>query len=378
MISRSWSCLALFLCATLASAATPEPSLPLGDAQDHGVEPEQREALDRIIHEAVSAGDVPGVGLLVAHRGEILVRATYGSLGRWFGVETPTRIDSGTRPIVATAMMILVDRGLLSLDDPIDKYLPEFGDLRLEDGSKARAKPTVGQILWHGSGISGDAVRRLKEEQGGVAFLLSGITLTEVVREMAEDPLVSEPGTEFRYSLASDVGARVAEIVAGMPFDLFLQRQLLRPLGMSRTDFFPATSETETGDPPAGRYVQTWNGLLSTLDDLAVFLETHRRGGVFNGTRVLSDEAVALMGSPHVSVSEDVRLFGHNYGLGWFLSREDADGRPQTLSHGGGGGAMLWIDRDLDLVGVFLGRRKLMEILPLVDRVQGEVRSWFE
>ncbi len=93
MISRSWPCLALLLCATLASVASPEPPLPLGDARGHGVKPKQRKALDRIIDDAVSAGNVPGVGLLVAHRGEILVRATYGSLGRWFGVETPTRIS---------------------------------------------------------------------------------------------------------------------------------------------------------------------------------------------------------------------------------------------------------------------------------------------
>lgn len=376
MISTSWSYLPLLLCAALASGATSEPPLPLGDAREHGVRPKQLKALDRIIDDAVSAGDVPGVGLLVAHRGEILVRATYGS--ERFEVGTPTRIDSGTRPIVATAMMILVDGGLLSLEDPIDKYIPEFTDLRLEDGSEHRAKPTVGQILWHGSGISGQAVRRLKQEQGDAAFLLSGVTLVEVVGEMAKDPLVSEPGTEFRYSLASDVGARVAEIVAGMPFDLFLQRRLLHPLGMLSTDFFPPTRETETGDSAPGRYIQTWNGLFSTLDDLAVFLETHRLGGAFNGTRVLTDEAVALMGTPHVLVSEDVRLFGRNYGLGWFLSREDPHGRPQTLSHGGGGGTMLWIDRDLELVGVFFGHRRITEILPLVDRVQGEVRSWFE
>jgi len=363
----------------------------------------------------VESGEAPGASLLIAHGDELLFRESFG----WADVEArrPLSVDdmmwigSSTRPIAATAVIQLADRGTLHLDMPVQSYLPEFRGITLRGGTAPSSLPTIRQLLAHTSGIIATAAwavfwrpengfdpavappRKAVYDQRLMADAHSN-TLSELARSTARFHLAAEPGELFADSAAAFcVAGRVAEVVSGTSFDSLLGTELLAPLEMTRTTFSPPPDQLAAmpvkymkgieGLRPlpqvipsdgSARLVLPSGGLASTLDDCARFLRMHLEGGGFGATRILSERWVHEMRMSYTSVVDGPKQ-GGAHGLGWYIERLSPDGAALSVSHGGALGSMLWIDLDRDLIGVFLTQmqpptaavrdaiRKIQEIL---------------
>ena len=185
--------------------------------------------IDDVIREYVEKGRASGAVTLVAHEGKVVHLSGVGvrdigankPMHRW----TRFAIASMSKPITATALMMLEDEGKLSLDDPIEKYLPEFRDVKLRDGEEPKRSPTLRDAVTHTSGIV-----------GGQAFKGS---LEDHVKEVASRQLGFHPGEKWQYGPGVSVAGRVVEVVSGQPFEDFLQERIFDPLRMKNTGFQP-------------------------------------------------------------------------------------------------------------------------------------------
>ena len=340
-------------------------SLPVGDPAEHGLDEEEIERLRGFLRGAVESGSMPtGAALLIAHRGELIFKETAGRL-------EPNSIlflASSTKPITATVVAILAERGLLSLDDPLKKHIPEFNWVQLENGKRPAHPPTVGQAISNSSGISGVYTSEMRKPAR---------TLASSARLTARRPLVSEPGRTFTYSgVAFGIAARVAEVVTRKPFEQVMREVLLEPLGMKNTRFgFPQTPDDfQPENPQEGPFIMGGGGLVSTLDDMAIFYQAHLNGGVYNGQRVFSQSTATLCRTSRVKVVGRNRPVaggrrGSDYSLGFFLLRQNEQGEFQEFNHGGASGTLPWAEADRDLVVIVAGQDRLVKSAPLQRRI---------
>ena len=276
-------------------------------------------------------------------------------------------IASQSKPITATALMMLVDEGKVKLDDPVEKYLPEFKGqwLAAEQArdhvllKKPRHPITVREILSHTSGLP---FRSALEEP-----TLDLLPLRVTVRSYAMTPLLFEPGSKYQYSNAGiNTAGRIIEVVSGMLYEDFLQKRLFDPLGMKDTTFRPNAEQlarlaksykpnadknglAETTitqlkyplDDPKRQPVPA-GGLFSTADDVGRFCQMVLNGGTFRGKRYLSANAVKEMTTRQTG--EGIK---ESYGLGWATGGG-------TFGHGGAYATNMTIDPKRGLVLVFM------------------------
>jgi len=230
-------------------------------------------------------------------------------------------IASMSKPITAVGVMTLVDEGKLSLDDPVEKYLPEFKTQHViaeTTGDRVVLKKpvhpvTVRETLCH---ISGMPFKSAVEEP-----VLDGLPLATAVRSYAMTPLATEPGTKFQYSNAGiNTAARVAEVISGQPHHEFMQKRVFGPLGMTETTYWPSAAQVERLaksyrpneakdnlvefripfltyplSNQTNRFAMPAGGLFSTADDVGRFCRMMLNRGEFEGKRILSEAAVAEM-----------------------------------------------------------------------------------
>jgi CubicO group peptidase (beta-lactamase class C family) len=269
------------------------------------------------------------------------------------------RIASLTKPIAAAGAMALVDDGVLSLDDPVEKYLPELADRRvlrrldgpLDDTVPAARSITVDDLLTFRLGFGavmappGTYPIQVAEEELGLRTLgppwpPPPLTSDEWIARFATLPLLHQPGDGWRYNTGAQVLGVLMERATGRPLEAFLRSRLLAPLGMADTAFsVPAAAQPrlttaympDAGgdlrllDPPAGGW---WNEppamanasgmLVSTLDDMWAFVAMLLAGGVHSGERLLSQASVAEMTRDHLTAEQRAssRLFLGEHG-GW-------------------------------------------------------------
>jgi CubicO group peptidase (beta-lactamase class C family) len=275
-------------------------------------------------------------------------------------------IASQSKPITATAFMMLVDEGKVSLDDPVEKYLPEFKGQMLsaeEGGRKTLRAPrhpiTVREVLSHTSGLPFKSAK----EPGP----LDKLPLRDAVQSYAEAPLQSEPGAKYQYSNAGiNTAGRIIEVVSGVPYEEFLRQRLFDPLGMKDTTFWPGeqqvarlaksykpnaaktdleeTTVTQLTYPLSDRgrrYPMPAGGLFSTADDLARFCRMVLNGGSLDGKRYLSERAVREMTAKQTGDLKE------NYGLGWATGGG-------TFGHGGAYSTNMTVDPRRGLVLIYL------------------------
>lgn len=276
-------------------------------------------------------------------------------------------IASQSKPITAAALMILVDEGKVSIDDPVTKFLPEFRDqwLAVEQDAehvllkKPKQVMTVRHILSHTSGMPFKSAL----EQPTLDLL----PLRDAVRSYAMTPLQTEPGTKYQYSNAGiNTAGRIIEVVSGMPYEDFLDQRLFEPLGMRDTTFWPTEAQlTRLAKPykpnadkngleettisqlkyplhDRTRQPMPGGGLFSTASDVAKFCQMVLNGGAFEGKRVLSETAVKTMTSKQTG---DALKDG--YGLGFSTGAG-------SFGHGGALSTNMTIDADRGLITVFL------------------------
>lgn len=351
-----------------AGGSSPAPVLHPGDPAAHGLGPEAADAIRQRMQAAVDDGTAQGVSVLVAQRGEIIFEHAVGTLT----TDGQVQAASSAKPITAATALTLVERGRLKLDEPIDRYLPEFKGIALKGDDKEPAPcPTLRQILSNTGGQVGDFTER---------FLPSPFipSLAEQVKGMAKGGLSYRPGTEFRYSTVGfNVAARVAEVAAGKPFDEYAREAIFEPLGMNKTEYVKFGPDLPR---PAGqsRLLLAGGAMLTTPRDLGAFYQMLLNGGSYGSARVLKPETVALMIAPQTKVSANLMgPMGDRYGLALFLDRFAPDGKsPRAISHAGVLGTMPWADLDRDLVGVIVVKSTFAKTFSLVFELQRTVRSW--
>lgn len=345
----------------------------------------------------VWSGARSGYVAMFAREGEIVYATTSGFANVEERVpmtlDTRMRIASITKPVTAVAAMTLVEQGRLGLDDPVSRYVPEAGDLRVAT-SHARnatggfdteplAEPLrVRHLLMFASGIGGSRsigedtdLGVLWQEQGVGAEGARGSLAERVARAMAL-PLFEAPGTRWRYGGSADVLARVVEVASGRSFDAYLRETIFEPLGMTSTGHLPPPGQqgelarvyTQNAEgelelmakrvEEARDWTPGGGGLVSTVRDYMRFGLMMRNRGELDGVRILRPETVELMTRPHL---EGGVLQGQGMeGLGWGLGMAvvvDADATPVPDHAGdfwwaGYFGTYFGVSRELDLVSV--------------------------
>ena len=304
------------------------------------------------MREFVEAKQIAGAVTLVAHKGKIVHLEAVGEADiaahRPMTKETLFAVASMTKPITATAVMILQDEKKLSIDDPVSKYIPQFKDAQLGEGRPNR-EITIRDVLTHTSGLSGD--------QAVVG------SLEKTAEELAKRPLKFEPGTKWEYSPGLNVAGRIIEVVSGQRYEDFLAKRIFAPLKMTNTTFdltperkknlalIYKPSEDKKSIEPIEQQLSPVSGtpaygpsggLFSTAADMARFFQLVLNGGELDGQRIVSKEAVRQMTS--VQTGDLVPGFtpGNGWGLGWCVVREPQEVTKMlsagTFGHGGGTG----------------------------------------
>jgi CubicO group peptidase (beta-lactamase class C family) len=275
-------------------------------------------------------------------------------------------IASQSKPITAAAFMILVDEGNVSVDDPVEKYLPEFKGQRVNLSTDPKKPELVAprhpilvrEVLSHTSGLD------FKSPMETPTLDLK--PLAERVSSYAKMALLFQPGSKSKYSNAGiNTAGRIIEVVSGMKYETFLAERLFKPLGMKDTTFWPnqeqqarlaksyKTNAAKDGleELPVGqllypldsreRFPMPAGGLFSTANDLSLFYRMMANGGTLNGVRILSEKAVQTATSDQSGEAKS------NYGFGF-----GTDGK--SFTHGGAYGTNSRYDRENKLVTVFL------------------------
>lgn len=345
---------------------------------------ERIEAALTLVDEWVGPQGVPGVGVAVWRRGEIAAERYIGesSAGRAVTAETLFPMASVTKPIAATTVMTLVDRGALSLDEPVGRIVPEFraGPPLEAEGARPeleRLRPQISarQLLSHVSGLPEDLGPRDSryQEQVGIEVVFD---------QMCRLPLVSAPGAELRYSNAGyGVLARLAERVGERPFWELAQGEVFKPLGLRDIVANPTGGDLErvahlADTSHVGTDVETynsaywrslalpWGGLFGTPRDAVMFAASFLTGGdalsPASAARMVVDQTNGVPGGVE---SARVHWNPGRWGLGWEVKGEKRRHwtgeltSPRAFCHFGHAGTLLWADPDHDLaMAVFANR----------------------
>ena len=332
-------------------------------------------SIERRINEDIKLCNVGGASVLVAQDGEVIYKKHFGSSdteGAEVTDGTLFRLASMTKPVTAVAAMILVDRGLLSLDSTVDSFYPAFKNVRVFKSGEAVTGITVKHLLTHTSGIGSGAAWN---ESYRVLTDSDTENVQSFVDFLSAQPISFLPGTKTEYSGvgAFSVLTGIIQQISGIPFSEFLSKEIFEPLGMTDTTFEPSEEQwerligmhgKEDGKSVVGR---TWDGcvfekfppksylggagLVSSLSDYYRFASMLLDRGIYGGKRVLSEKAVSNMSTLH---------FPNNALEGWGLGvRVITDARGNVLPAGAFGwsgayGTHFWIDRDNRMVAIYM------------------------
>jgi uncharacterized protein YbbC (DUF1343 family)/CubicO group peptidase (beta-lactamase class C family) len=354
-----------------------------------GMSPTRLAHLDEIIDAEITKKQLPGAVVIVGRKGKVVWRRAYGNRAvepapEPMTVDTIFDLASLTKVVAtATSMMILVERGLVRLGDPVSRYIPEFG----ESGKK---NITVEQLLTHRSGLIAD--NDVKDYGQGPE---------EAMRNIWKLAPLAEAGSKFIYSDVNYIVlAELVKRVSGKPVDQFATENIFRPLAMKDTGYKPDESLTpriaptekrgekwmrgEVHDPRAYLLggVAGHAGLFSTADDLAIYCQMILNGGEFQGARILSPMGVARMTEARPTGGNAVD--GAARGIGWDIftgySANRGDLFPVgSFGHTGFTGTSLWIDPSSETFVVFLSNRVHPKLDPKhpadVSSLRGRVAS---
>ena len=329
--------------------------------------------VDAAMKRFVDEGQVSGAVTLVASGGKVVHLGAVGLADIDSGKEMLTHkmfsIASMTKPVTATAVMILQDEGKLNIDDKISKYLPVYKNVKLQDGSAPDREITIRDAITHTAGLAGNQI--------------FDSSLKDSVDELATRSLKFQPGTKWQYSPGLNVAGRVVEVVAGKPFEEFVQQRIFDPLKMTNTSFFPndkqqariaglyrmdgqnktlAEIDNRIVDPSNVKAPNPSGGLFSTARDMFRFYQMILSGGQLRrGDRIVSEQAVKEMTQPQTGDLVTGFTPGNCWGLGWCIVREP-QGVTESLSsgtfgHGGAFGTQGWVDPKTQTIYVLMIQR---------------------
>ena len=355
----------IFLCHSCSTPPTHSPATPIQN--------EIAAEFEEFIQGLSNEGIIPGGVVLMARNGTIVaeVAAGYQDIAQKDPMTKDTifRLYSMSKPITSVAIMMLCEEDVLSLDMPVEKWLPEFADIRVYVSGgienlhsvPANRSITIRDLLTHHAGLTyhfagntpvhkyyrkfgvmRDTPVGRKADDGAPAR-----SLDELMERLAAAPLLYQPGEKFAYSYSTTVLGAIIEKATGQRLDHFLTKRIFEPLGMESTSFFISDDDIERF---ATNYVMTKDGLrviespetsdyrdldrlldgggalAGTAEDYMRFALMLANGGELNGVRLLSNDAIAQMFHPHarVTLGETAFDFGYGFRLG--------DSTSETLS----------------------------------------------
>ena len=355
-----------------------EPSVfKLNQSEIDNIKQRMQDAVDREL--------IPGALILVGNSNGVGLLETVGfqtSAGRNpVNSQTIFRIYSMTKPIVSVAAMSLIEDGLLGLDDPIEKYIPEFSDLQVTDRNSgeiraAQKSITVENLLTHESGLI-QAIFSPDSELGKMYQRdfpdYSDITARDLAGRIGKLPVYFEPGSAWHYGHSTDVLGAVLEVAAGKTLDQVLNERIFEPLGMDETSFYLSSDKSERiAEPNFGAMADNTQvramlsgggGLNSTTEDYVRFAEMLLRGGEYRGARIIEESTLDLMREKRIGneVSREFFFYGNNddWGLGFHLqpTTEDPDG-PHNFGWRGIGGTLFLVDEENDFYMIYMEQKR--------------------
>jgi CubicO group peptidase (beta-lactamase class C family) len=324
----------------------------------------RNEQIDNAMRGFVAEGELSGVVTVVADRNGIEHLSAMGE--RNLAEHLPMRTDtifwaaSMTKPVTATAIMMLQEEGKLSIDDPVAKYIPEFAALKTPSGKPANL--TLRHLLTHTSGLaeSPEVKRRAARN------------LEELMPTFLDEPMHFEPGTKWTYCQSGiNTLGRIIEVVSGQSYQDFLQARIFDPLGMKDSTFYPTPEQirrlavsyvlkdrklTPTTikllPGPVGdrnHYAAPNGGLFTTAADYSRFARMLLNNGTLDGVTILSPQSVKEMTRIQTDDLPKVGFIpGSSWGLGVGIVRESVGMTAMlsagTFGHGGAYGTQVWID----------------------------------
>ena len=375
---------------------------------DLGFDSARLARIERLLDERyIQPGKLPGALLSVSRYGEPVYQAIVGHADVERGVplaaDTIFRIYSMTKPLTSVALMMLVEEGKVALDDPVHRYIPEWRDLGVfEAGThrtgfrtrRATRPMQIVDLLRHTAGLTYGFQLRTNVDAAYRAHKIGEIekagTLADMIAGVAKLPLEFSPGDAWNYSIATDVVGYLVGKISGEPFEDFLGRRILQPLGMVDTGFHVAADKahrlaacyetTATGiklqdDPATSSYLQPpafvsgGGGLVSTAADYMRFGEALLNGGTLGGHRLISRKTLDLMTANHlpggasiaamsVSLFSEAAYDGVGFGLGFATTIDAArtlmPGSDGDYFWGGAASTFFWVDPAEALVAVFM------------------------
>jgi CubicO group peptidase (beta-lactamase class C family) len=392
--------------------------MPMAKAESVGMSTEVLSRIDEAMQEQIDAGRIRGGGAtIVARRGKVVHFSTHGTMdhetetGRAMEHDALYIMASSTKPVIGVATLMLVDEGLISLSDPISKYIPEFADMKVaiqaepadgasnkkpgkrkgkkkskkwteeevaewleknkdklsEDGrgkgnatdkkSDAKTVPanspiTIHHLLTHTSGLTGGGIQRTK-----------GDSLATYVPKLATAPLIFQPGTRWVYGNVGihNVLPRIIEIVSETPFHDFMQERVFNPLQMNNTYFHVPNDKESKVILLDSLKSKGGGGLISAAEDFLHFEQMLLNEGELFGHRLLRPETVEMMGSNQVGnlfAASGKGSKGRGFGYAVAVTLDPiiaANGRATgAFGWGGAAGTVSWTDPENELVGVLM------------------------
>jgi CubicO group peptidase (beta-lactamase class C family) len=381
------------------------------DPAELGLDPERLNRIDEHFAGYVADGRLPGWLLTVSRHGRLAYVAKCGSRDLEAGLpvtdDTVWRIYSMSKPITSVAAMILYEEGKLALNDPVSDFIPSFADVRVYAGGSDLTAVTVPAVepvrvwhlLTHTAGLTYGFLRTHVVDAlyraGGFEWAWPrGSDLAQACDLWAGFPLLFQPGTEWNYSVATDVLGRVVEVASGQTLDQFFASRIFGPLGMTGTAF-SADSDAQQRlaalytPGPEGKLVRAdamgqaalrqprllsgGGGLVSTAADYVRFTDMllDRPGspaGELDGARLLSPRTVGYMARNHLPGGLDLETFGRplagespnrgvGFGLGFAVVLDPVPGKvigsPGEISWGGAASTAFWVDQQAGLTVTF-------------------------
>ncbi len=366
----------------------------------------------------IDAGRFPGTQLLVYRRGKIAHSSVQGfaDVERKVPVKDDTiyRIYSMTKPLTSVAFMMLVEEGLVAIDEPVAKYIPEWKDLGVFVAGTSPAFLTrppsrpmlIVDLLRHTAGLTYGFQQRSNVDAAYRAEKIGEVekagTLQTMIESLAKIPLEFSPGDSWNYSVATDVVGYLIGKISGMPFEQFLKQRILDPLGMTDTDFHVPASKAHrfaacySADPGGGMtfhagqrregltlqddptkssflsppaFISGGGGLCSTVADYLTFCRALLNGGELGGVRLIGPKTLALMTSNHIpggqalpevsrSLFSEASYNGIGFGLGFAVTMRPHEtliaGSPGEYNWGGAATTSFWIDPAEELITIFM------------------------
>jgi CubicO group peptidase (beta-lactamase class C family) len=361
----------------------------------------------------IQPGKIAGCQVAVARHGHLAYFRSLGAMDRERGKamadDAIFRLYSMTKPVTAVALMSLYERGHFQLNDPVSRFFPAWKNQRVWKSGRGAEMVTedpvrplsMRDMLCHTGGLTygaalvdlgapdmGLAVDEVYRERG--VRRGRGETLMEFMDKLAGVPLLYQPGERWMYSLSTDVCGALVEKISGMRFDEYLKEALFDPLGMKDTAFFVAADKRDRlcanyrrapdkslqlfDDPARSDYLTEpsffsgGGGLTGTTEDYLRFCEMLRRGGEFEGARILGPRTIELMRRNHLKDGQDLTQMaiggfsetaneGVGFGLGFATTLDGV--RNGGLGEGdyywgGAASTIFWVDPKEDLCVVFM------------------------